>query len=81
MTPLQALQTATLNPAIAFDRSGDLGKIAKGKLADLVLLNANPLEHIENTQRIDAVFQNGLVYRRKDLDDLLGKAMRLAAAN
>jgi len=39
MTPLQALQTATLNPAIAFDRTSDLGTIAKDKLADLVLLD------------------------------------------
>jgi imidazolonepropionase-like amidohydrolase len=81
MTPLQALQTATLNPAVAFDRKADLGTIAPGKLADLVLLEANPLEHIENTQGIDAVFEHGRVYRRKDLDALLAKAERLAAAN
>jgi Amidohydrolase family len=81
MTPMQALQTATLNPAIAFDNTGNLGTISPGKLADLVLLDANPLEHIENTQRIDTVFQNGQVYRRKDLDVLLARAERLAAAN
>jgi Amidohydrolase family len=81
MTPLQALQTATLNPAIAFDRTNDLGTIAKGKLADLVLLDANPLERIENTQRIAAVFQNGHVYRRADLDGLLATAERLALEN
>jgi imidazolonepropionase-like amidohydrolase len=81
MTPMQALQTATLNPAIAFDSTGNLGTISPGKLADLVLLDANPLEHIENTQRIDTVFQNGHVYRRKDLDVLLARAELLAAAN
>jgi hypothetical protein len=81
MTPMQALQTTTLNPAVAFDRVSDLGTIAPGKLADLVLLDANPLEHIENTQRIDTVFQNGQVYSRKDLDQLLATAERLAAAN
>ena len=81
MTPMQALQTATLNPAIAFNRTGDLGTITPGKLADLVLLDANPLEHIENTQRIDIVFQNGHFYSRNDLDQLLARAVRLAAAN
>jgi len=81
MTPMQALQTATLNPAVAFDRISDLGTIAPGKLADLVLLDANPLEHIENTQRIDTVFQNGQVYSRNDLDQLLATAERLATAN
>jgi imidazolonepropionase-like amidohydrolase len=61
MTPMQGLQAATLNPAIAFDRTNDLDTIEKGKLADLVLLDANPLEQIENTRRIVAVFQNGHV--------------------
>jgi imidazolonepropionase-like amidohydrolase len=61
MTPLQALQTATLNPAVAFGRSADLGSIEPGKLADLVLLDGNPLESIESTQRIAAVVQNGRV--------------------
>jgi imidazolonepropionase-like amidohydrolase len=81
MIPLQALQTATLNPAVAFNHTADLGTIAPGELAHLVLLDANPLEHVETTQRIDAVFQNGRVYRRKDLDALLAMAERLAAAN
>ena len=81
MTPMQALQTATLNPAVAFDRISDLSTIAPGKLADLVLLDANPLEHIENTQRIDTVFQNGQVYSRNDLDQFLARAERLAAEN
>jgi imidazolonepropionase-like amidohydrolase len=81
MTPLQALQTATLNPAIAFDRTTDLGTIAKGKLADMVLLDSNPLARIENTQRIVAVFQNGQVYTRADLDALLATAERLASKN
>ena len=81
MTPLQALQTATLNPAMAFDRISDLGTIAKGKLADLVLLDSNPLKRIENTQRIVAVFQNGHVYQRAGLDRLLAAAERLASEN
>jgi len=81
LTPLEALQTATLNPAIAFHRESDLGAVEAGKLADLVLLDANPLEHIENTERIAAVVESGKLYRRPDLDRLLVEAERLAASN
>src|SRR5579862_2055205 len=55
LTPMQALQTATLNPAKFMGRTADLGTIEKGKLADLVLLDANPLEDIANTQKIRGV--------------------------
>jgi imidazolonepropionase-like amidohydrolase len=79
MTPLEALQTATLNPAIAFERIADMGTVETGKVADLVLLDANPLVNIENTQRINAVIEDGKLYRRSDLDKLLSKAERLAA--
>ena len=47
LTPLQALQTATLNPAIVLQKTADFGSIQPGKIADLVLLDANPLENIE----------------------------------
>ncbi len=49
-----------------------LGSIGPGKLADLVLLDANPLGDIRNTQRIRAVVADGRLYRRADLDRLLG---------
>ncbi|HEX4451619.1 MAG TPA: amidohydrolase family protein [Kofleriaceae bacterium] len=81
MTPLQALQTATLDPAVAFGRTADLGSVATGKLADLVLLDANPLQSIESTQRIAAVVQDGKLYRKQDLDGLFARAAKLAAAN
>ena len=71
LTPLQVLQTATLNPARFFDRTEDLGTIEEGKLADLVLLRANPLEDIRNTQEIRAVVAGGRLYQRDDLDGLL----------
>ena len=48
-----------------------LGRIEPGKLADLVLLAANPLEDIRNTQKIGAVVADGQLYRRSDLDRLL----------
>ena len=79
LTPLEALQTATLNPARFFRRESELGTVAVGKLADLVLLDANPLNAITSTTKVNAVVSNGRLFRRADLDDLLAKAA--AAAN
>jgi imidazolonepropionase-like amidohydrolase len=73
-TPLEALQTATLNPARFWGMEEQMGTIEKGKLADLVLLNANPLENISNTQKIAAVIVNGHYYSGKDLDKMLAGA-------
>ncbi len=71
LSPLEALQTATLNPARVLEMADSLGSIEPGKLADLVLLDANPLEDIRNTQKIRAVVADGRLYRRPDLDQLL----------
>ncbi len=73
LTPLQSLQTATLNPAGYLGASDSLGTVATGKLADLVLLAGNPLDDIGNTQRIRAVIAAGRLYRRADLDRLLAE--------
>jgi len=70
LTPLKALQTATVNPARVL-KTESLGTIEPGKLADLVLLDGNPLEDIRNTQKIRAVVADGRLYRRADLDQLL----------
>ena len=70
-TPLQALQTATLNPAIYFDRRGDFGTVEAGRLADLVLLDADPTTDIRHTRRIAAVVQGGRLLARPDLDRIL----------
>jgi imidazolonepropionase-like amidohydrolase len=70
-TPMEALQTATLNPATFLGIAGSLGTIEQGKVADLVLLDANPLDDIRNTQRIAAVIVNGRYLSRADLDQLL----------
>jgi imidazolonepropionase-like amidohydrolase len=70
-TPLEALQTATLNPVRFLGLDEQLGTIEKGKLADLVLLNANPLENIANTQKIVAVIVNGRYYSGRDLEKML----------
>jgi imidazolonepropionase-like amidohydrolase len=79
LTPLEALRTATLNPARFFGKERDFGTVTTAKLADLVLLDANPLTAIGNTTRVNAVVANGRLFRRADLDELLAKAE--AAAN
>jgi imidazolonepropionase-like amidohydrolase len=70
-TPMEALQTATLNPARFLGMQDRLGTIEKGKLADMVLLDANPLDDIRNTQKIAAVVVNGRYFSRADLDKML----------
>ncbi len=71
LTPLQSLQTATLNPAKFFERTEELGAIEETYLADLLLLDANPLENISNTKKIHAVIADGRLYSREDLDQFL----------
>jgi imidazolonepropionase-like amidohydrolase len=78
LTPLEVLRTATINPARVLGQTDSLGSIDVGKLADLVLLDANPLADIRNTQRIRAVIADGRLYRRPDLDELLTRARRKA---
>ncbi len=70
-TPLEALQTATVNPARFLGMEDQLGAVEKGKLADLVLLSANPLEDIANTQKVAGVVSNGHYFSRADLDKML----------
>jgi imidazolonepropionase-like amidohydrolase len=73
-TPMEAIQAATLNPARYLGREKELGTIESGKLADLVLLDANPLVDIKNSQRIRAVVVNGHYLSRADLDSMLSRA-------
>src|SRR5579863_3746537 len=79
-TPLEALQTATLNPAKFLGLEDRMGTIEKGKLADLVLLDANPLDDIRNTQKIAAVVVNGRYFSRTDLDKMLAGVEAAASA-
>jgi imidazolonepropionase-like amidohydrolase len=79
LTPLQALQTATLNPAKFMNRLADLGTVERGKLADLVLLDANPLEDIANTKKIRAVVLAGRYLDRTELDRMLKRVEKAAA--
>jgi len=77
-TPMEALQTATLNPAKFLGMDDRLGTVEKGKFADLVLLDANPLDDIRNTQKIAAVVVNGRYLSRAELDKMLANVERAA---
>jgi imidazolonepropionase-like amidohydrolase len=79
-TPLEALQTATLNPANFYHRRDDFGTIETGRIADLVLLESNPLENIANTRTIMGVVADGRYMSRDDLDRLRTRLKQLAAA-
>jgi Amidohydrolase family len=80
LPPGEALRAATYEPARYFDALDSLGTIAPGKLADLVLLDANPLDRIENArqQHIAAVLTRGRVYDRVALAGLLGEVEQSA---
>jgi hypothetical protein len=78
LTPMEALQTATRNPAIYLGLIDTLGTVEEGKKADLVLLEANPLENISNTKRITAVIVNGSLIPKVSLDKMLMDVERAA---
>lgn len=78
LTPLQALQTATLNPATYFGRTAEWGTIAPGKVADLVILARNPLTDIANTRSVKAVVADGRYFSPKELEAMRLRIMELA---
>ena len=79
LTPFEALKTATVNPAVYLGRDPSLGTVEQGKLADLVLLDGNPLEDIGNTRRIAGVFHDGHYLSREAREKLLA-GLEAAAA-
>ncbi|MDY7227149.1 amidohydrolase family protein [Hyalangium rubrum] len=70
LTPLQALQAATIEPARFLGKEGLQGTIEQNSVADMVLLRANPLEDIRNTQEIEAVVLQGHLLTRIQLDQI-----------
>ena len=70
-TPMESLQTATSNPAKFLEMEASFGSVEPGKIADLVLLSANPLKDIRNTQKINAVVADGRLFDRVALDHIL----------
>jgi imidazolonepropionase-like amidohydrolase len=78
LTPMEALQAATRNPAKFLERT-DLGTVETGKIADLVLLDANPMEEIRNTRRIAAVVVGGRLLSKASLDAMLAEVAAAAS--
>jgi imidazolonepropionase-like amidohydrolase len=70
-TPMESLETATSNPAKFLGMEASFGAVEPGKIADLVLLGANPLKDIRNTQKINAVVADGRLFDRVALDQIL----------
>jgi imidazolonepropionase-like amidohydrolase len=80
LTPLEALQTATINPARFLGKTSDFGGVEAGRIADLVILRANPLEKIANTRAIAGVVADGRYWSQADIDQLRARLKREAAA-
>lgn len=76
---MEALQAATRNPAIVMGHGSSLGTVEAGKDADLLILDANPLDDISNTTKIHGVMLRGRLFTREALDGLLSEAEKLAA--
>ena len=68
---MQVLSLATINPAKYLGMANDLGSIEVGKLADLVIMNNNPLKDIRVTDDISHIMLNGRLYRAKDLSEVV----------
>jgi imidazolonepropionase-like amidohydrolase len=79
-TPAEALQAATRGAALFLGREKEFGTVETGRVADLVVLSANPVENVANTRKVWAVIRNGGYYDRASLDTLLAKAKEAAAA-
>jgi Amidohydrolase family len=77
LTPLAALQTATIAPARFANQEANFGSVTVNKLADLVVLDANPLDNIGNTKRIHAVVVNGRLLERAELDGITRRVARM----
>lgn len=79
LTPYQALRTATIGPAVFLGREGEFGTVARGQRADLLLLEANPLQDIRNTSRRVGVMLRGRWFTEADLSQRMEQEARRAA--
>ena len=70
LTPLEAIRCATLSGAEYLGLDGDIGSLEPGKLADLIVLNKNPLENIRNTESIRNVMINGVLYETDNMNEI-----------
>jgi imidazolonepropionase-like amidohydrolase len=73
LSPYEALKTGTINVGVFYNKPGEMGVIKQGAISDVILLNANPLEDISNTQKIEGVLIGNKWMNRSTLDDMLKK--------
>jgi len=78
MSPHDVLKVATINGAEAIGMDKDIGSLEAGKLADLVVLDKNPLDDIRNTNSISQVMKNGRLYDGNTLNEVYPRAKPLA---
>jgi len=78
-TPLEALQTATINPARFFGKESQYGAVQAGRVADLVILRANPLDDIANTRSISGVVADGRYWSPENIETLRDRLKAIAA--
>ncbi|MDP4536622.1 amidohydrolase family protein [Alkalimonas collagenimarina] len=70
MSPLEALKTATINPAITFGMDHQLGSIEAGKLADLIVIDGNPLDDIRVSDRVQYTMVNGRLFDAESMNEI-----------
>jgi len=81
LSPLEALQSATLYPAMFFAQLNNYGVVETTRRADLVLLDGNPLSDIRNTRKVSGIVMDGRYYSRRELDGMLAQAAAVADAS
>ncbi len=70
LSPAEALESATITPAAYFNLSESYGTIDEKKIADILILDENPLEDIRNTTTMDCLVYNGSLYEKEDIDNM-----------
>jgi imidazolonepropionase-like amidohydrolase len=70
MTNMQALECATVNGAYYIGMEKDLGSLESGKLADLIVLDANPLDDIQNSEKVRYTMVNGRLYDTETMNEI-----------
>ncbi len=74
MQPIEAIQAATTNPALYFDMENEIGRVKQNYIADLIILDKNPLDDIKNTLTIHAVIKNGKYWSKSELEKILSSS-------